>query len=107
LNKFYIFLGVLADLLLFGHFFVRACFEKARRTNTDVITTFSLEDSTEVEQLEQEASGPTVGEAHTKANSCFTMTTPAKPTKPGLLQSMALGGSAACFAVNFTHPIVR
>jgi hypothetical protein len=104
LNKFYIFLGVLADLLLFGHFFVRACFEKARRTNTDVTLTFSLEDSTEVEQLEQEVG---LGEAHTKANSCFTMTTPAKPTKPGLLQSMALGGSAACFAVNFTHPIVR
>lgn len=26
-------------------------------------------------------------------------------TKPTLLQSMALGGSAAAFAVNFTHPI--
>ena len=25
--------------------------------------------------------------------------------KPGLLESMALGGTAACFAVNFTHPI--
>jgi len=26
-------------------------------------------------------------------------------TKPSLLQSMAMGGSAAAFAVNFTHPI--
>lgn len=34
------------------------------------------------------------------------MATPVnKPLKPGLLQSMALGGGAAMFAVNFTHPI--
>eukprot|EP00594_Rhizosolenia_setigera_P008631 CAMPEP_0178967402 /NCGR_PEP_ID=MMETSP0789-20121207/17570_1 /TAXON_ID=3005 /ORGANISM="Rhizosolenia setigera, Strain CCMP 1694" /LENGTH=60 /DNA_ID=CAMNT_0020652999 /DNA_START=107 /DNA_END=286 /DNA_ORIENTATION=- len=26
-------------------------------------------------------------------------------SKPNLLQSMGLGGSAALFAVNFTHPI--
>jgi len=26
--------------------------------------------------------------------------------KPGLFESMALGGMAAMFAVNFTHPIV-
>ena len=25
--------------------------------------------------------------------------------KPGLFESMALGGMAACFAVNFTHPM--
>mmetsp|Transcript_2751 Transcript_2751/g.3247 ORF Transcript_2751/g.3247 Transcript_2751/m.3247 type:complete len:283 (-) Transcript_2751:262-1110(-) len=28
-----------------------------------------------------------------------------EPVKPTLIQSMALGGSAAAFAVNFTHPI--
>ena len=28
-----------------------------------------------------------------------------KDIKPGLLASMALGGSSAVFAVNFTHPI--
>jgi hypothetical protein len=27
--------------------------------------------------------------------------------KAGLFESMALGGLAASFAVNFTHPIVR
>ena len=27
--------------------------------------------------------------------------------KAGLFESMALGGTAAIFAVNFTHPIVR
>mmetsp|Transcript_24523 Transcript_24523/g.27525 ORF Transcript_24523/g.27525 Transcript_24523/m.27525 type:complete len:287 (-) Transcript_24523:243-1103(-) len=31
--------------------------------------------------------------------------TTTSPPKAGLLQSMALGGSAAAFAVNFTHPI--
>jgi len=35
---------------------------------------------------------------------CSAMTEPAK--KASLLQSMALGGAAASFAVNFTHPIV-
>jgi len=28
-----------------------------------------------------------------------------EPSKPSLLQSMAMGGTAAAFAVNFTHPI--
>lgn len=31
----------------------------------------------------------------------------AAPRKAGLFESMALGGTAAMFAVNFTHPIVR
>jgi hypothetical protein len=31
----------------------------------------------------------------------------AAPAKANLFQSMALGGMAASFAVNFTHPIVR
>jgi hypothetical protein len=30
----------------------------------------------------------------------------AEPVKASLFQSMALGGMAASFAVNFTHPIV-
>jgi hypothetical protein len=30
-----------------------------------------------------------------------------EPRKAGLFESMALGGTSAIFAVNFTHPIVR
>lgn len=29
-----------------------------------------------------------------------------EPRKASLIESMALGGTAASFAVNFTHPIV-
>ena len=36
-----------------------------------------------------------------------TSTTVNGPRKASLLESMALGGTAASFAVNFTHPIVR
>jgi hypothetical protein len=36
-----------------------------------------------------------------------TTTTTTVPPKASLFQSMALGGMAASFAVNFTHPIVR
>jgi hypothetical protein len=34
-----------------------------------------------------------------------TLSTMAEILKPSLLQSTALGGTAAMFAVNFTHPI--
>lgn len=46
--------------------------------------------------------GSTVAAATTRETMT---TTPAK--KASLLESMALGGMAASFAVNFTHPIVR
>ena len=41
----------------------------------------------------------------------MSLSTPSTPApvvvKANLWQSMALGGAAASFAVNFTHPIVR
>lgn len=41
----------------------------------------------------------------------MSLSTPTPPVvssvKANLWQSMALGGAAASFAVNFTHPIVR
>ena len=39
--------------------------------------------------------------------SVSTPTPAVVTTKANLWQSMALGGAAASFAVNFTHPIVR
>ena len=35
----------------------------------------------------------------------FRTETKMSERKPGLFESMALGGMAACFAVNFTHPM--
>jgi len=39
-----------------------------------------------------------------QSSSLLAMSEPAT-RKPTLIESMACGGSAACFAVNFTHPI--